>query len=60
MGNKDSNSHRTADTIMKVKLNKDYGLQTRWTRMPAGNSRFAKAGVSCFYDSEVLNQALCN
>jgi hypothetical protein len=21
----------------------------------AGNSRFAKAGVSCFYDSEVLN-----
>ena len=20
-----------------------------------GNSRFAKAGVSCFYDSEVLN-----
>ncbi|MFN6378348.1 MAG: hypothetical protein ACK4WD_03685 [Flavobacteriales bacterium] len=24
-------------------------------RMPAGNSRFAKSGVSCFYDSEVLN-----
>ena len=24
-------------------------------RMPAANSRFAKAGVSCFYDSEVLN-----
>jgi hypothetical protein len=24
-------------------------------RMPAGNSRFAKAGVSCFYESEVLN-----
>jgi hypothetical protein len=24
-------------------------------RMPAGNSRFAKAGVSYFYDSEVLN-----
>ena len=22
---------------------------------PATNSRFAKAGVSCFYDSEVLN-----
>jgi hypothetical protein len=21
---------------------------------PAGNGRFAKAGVSCFYDSEVL------
>ena len=25
--------------------------------MPAGNSRFAKAGVSCFYDSEVLNSS---
>jgi hypothetical protein len=24
---------------------------------PAGNSRFAKAGVWCFYDSEVLNQS---
>src|SRR5690606_34433050 len=24
-------------------------------RSPAANSRFAKAGVSCFYDSEVLN-----
>jgi hypothetical protein len=23
----------------------------------AGNSRFAKAGVSCFYDSEVLNSS---
>ena len=30
-----------------------------WTtderRTTTGNSRFAKAGVSCFYDSEVLN-----
>ena len=25
---------------------------------PAGNSRFAKAGVSCFYESEVLNSRL--
>jgi len=23
--------------------------------LPATNSRFAKAGLSCFYDSEVLN-----
>jgi len=23
----------------------------------AGNSRFAKAGVSCFYDSKVLNSS---
>ena len=25
--------------------------------MAATNSRFAKAGVSCFYDSEVLNSS---
>ena len=29
----------------------------RQNRMPATNSRFAKAGVSCFYDSEVLNSS---
>jgi hypothetical protein len=26
--------------------------------MPATNSRFAKAGVLCFYDSEVLNSSI--
>jgi hypothetical protein len=26
-------------------------------RSPACNSRFAKAGVSCFYDSEVINSS---
>jgi len=26
-------------------------------RKAADNSRFAKAGVSCFYDSEVLNSS---
>jgi hypothetical protein len=26
-------------------------------KSPAGNSHFAKAGVSCFYDSEVLNSS---
>lgn len=31
---------------MRTKLNT--------TSMPAANSRFAKAGVSCFYQSEVL------
>ena len=25
---------------------------------PAGNGRFAKAGVSCFYESEVLNSSI--
>jgi hypothetical protein len=33
-----------------------------WLRLPASgglrlNSRFAKAGVSCFYESEVLNSS---
>jgi len=27
-------------------------------RITVHNSRFAKAGVSCFYDSEVLNPSL--
>jgi hypothetical protein len=27
------------------------------TRITATNSRFAKAGVLCFYDSEVLNSS---
>jgi len=26
-------------------------------RKPTANSRFAKAGVSCFYESEVLNSS---
>ena len=25
---------------------------------PVGNCRFTKAGVSCFYDSELLNSSL--
>jgi len=29
--------------------------QFRAESKPAANSRFAKAGVSCFYESEVLN-----
>ena len=29
----------------------------RQNRMSATNSRFAKAGVSCFYDCEVLNSS---
>jgi len=30
-------------------------IQTK--RTPAINSRFTKAGVSCFYDSEALNSS---
>ena len=28
-----------------------------WKEKTCGNSRFAKAGVSCFYDSEVQNSS---
>jgi hypothetical protein len=30
-------------------------MKQQRTGSPAGNSRFAKAGVLCFYESEVLN-----
>jgi hypothetical protein len=32
-------------------------MTKRKTTTAATNSRFAKAGVSCFYDSEVLNSS---
>lgn len=32
-------------------------MKQQWTESPAGNSRFAKAGVSYFYESEVLNSS---
>ena len=32
----------------------EFNLTERFT---GANSRFAKAGVSCFYDSEVLNSS---
>ena len=36
------------------KLNKDNGLQTRWTRTPAGNMRLASCGVKCLNSSSVF------
>ena len=43
-----------ADTTMTVKLNNDNGLQTRWTRTPAGNMRLASCGVKCLNSSSVF------
>lgn len=37
---------------MNIQLNNDDRKESR-----TANSRFAKAGVSCFYDSEVLNSS---
>lgn len=37
-----------------VKLNNDNGLQTRWTRTPAGNMRLASCGGKCLNSSSVF------
>jgi len=39
---------------MTMKLNNDNGLQTRWTRTPAGNSGFASCGVTVVSSSAVF------
>jgi hypothetical protein len=41
---------------MLTKLNGKIKITTE-TRSSAHNSRFAKAGASCFYESEVLNSS---
>ncbi|MBC7524699.1 MAG: hypothetical protein H7239_09700 [Flavobacterium sp.] len=46
------------NTTKTVELNSSNGLQTRWTRTPAGNSTYPKGGVSCSKDSFVVNQTL--
>ncbi len=38
-------------------MNSTKDKQLEETNKPATNSRFAKAGVSCFYDSEVINSS---
>jgi len=42
------------NTTKTRKLNNDNGLQTRWTRTPAGNSGFASCGVKCLNSSAVF------
>ena len=39
-----------------VKLNKDNGLQTRWTRTPAGNSVLPQLAVTCKIEAECYYQ----
>ena len=45
----------TREIIKRQQLTLTTRKNNTLTRSPATNSRFAKAGVSCFYDSEVLN-----
>ena len=41
---------------MTVKLNNDNGLQTRWTRTPAGNSVLPQLAVTCKIEAECSYQ----
>jgi len=43
---------------MTRQLNNDIGLQSQWTRTPAGNTGLAKVAVQCSADSFVVNQSL--
>ena len=40
----------------KVKLNTDNGLQSRWTRTPAGNSVLPQLAVTCKIEAECSYQ----
>ena len=44
------------DTTKTVKLNNDNGLQTRWTRTPAGNSVLPQLAVTCKIEAECSYQ----
>jgi len=41
-----------------VKLNKDNGLQPRWTRTPAPNSTYKKLAVQWLNEVQFCNQTL--
>jgi hypothetical protein len=58
LGNKDSNSDRTADTTMTEKINNDNGLQTQWSVMPAGNRRLAQWRVKWLIEHSTSHQLL--
>ena len=44
------------NTTKTLKLNKDNGLQTRWTRTPAGNSVLPQLAVTCKIEAECYYQ----
>lgn len=46
-----------ADTTKTEKHNADNGLQTRWTRTPAGNSVLPQLAVTCKIEAECSYQA---
>ena len=44
------------NTTKTVKPNNDNGLQTRWTRTPAGNSVLPQLAVTCIIEAECYYQ----
>jgi hypothetical protein len=44
------------NTTKTVELNNDNGLQTRWTRTPAGNSVLPQLAVTCKIEAECSYQ----
>jgi hypothetical protein len=44
---------------MTMKLNKDNGVPTRWTRTPAGNRRLVKWRVKWLIEHSTSYQLLC-
>ena len=46
------------NTTKTQQLNKDNGLQTRWTRTPAGNTRLAQWWVKWLFEHSASHQLL--
>ena len=44
------------NTTKTVKLNNDNGIETRWTRTPAGNSVLPQLAVTCQIEAECYYQ----
>ncbi len=59
----ENKKYATAQTkktqTMAVELNNDNGLQTQWTRTPAGNMGLASCGVKCLNSSSVFQINFC-
>jgi hypothetical protein len=56
---KNKTPRHTSRHKMTEKLNNDNGLQTRWTRTPAGNMRLASCGVKWLNSSSVFQLEFC-
>jgi hypothetical protein len=53
---KHANAQTNTTKKMTLKLNNNNGLQTRWTRTPAGNSVLPQLAVTCKIEAECSYQ----